>query len=700
VPGSTVGFRRSALHLTALWALAFVQPMFGLLGDRAGAEFFVARGNTTFDIVLFAVGYAFVPPLLGAGLVWLAGRIRPALSWGVHLTLVALLAAALILPPLGDAFGGSAVSIAVALAVGAGFAYLYVRANAVRSFLSILAAAPLVFLLLFLVFSPVSDLLNAGEASAASVDGPARSSTPIVHIVLDELPVSTLVNAKGQIDAELYPNLAKFAAGATWYRNATTVADSTPEAVPAQLTGQRPQAGDLPTPTTHSHSLFTLFGRSHAFSVAEPVTDVCPADLCPEPGPPVRARLSALADDLTIVAEHLLLPDDLRDGLPAIDRGWLGFGSESGTGEIAGMTARGSRAKLLGRVIERIDADDARVDFARVEETLDRPTSRPWLVFMHSTLPHGPSRFLPDGHGYTVNRSNYPGLAEGRWVGPQWLMDHNFERHVLQTMYTDVLVGELFDKLHEKGIYDKAAIVLTADHGEAFLTGEPRRRISAGNISDIAVVPFFVKLPGQREGALDDRPVLTVDALPTLAKAAGVDVPWKTDGMPVDERPAGSDDPITLFDDGAQGDEYPAADVRAGFRDRQAYERRILRRGPYGIGPRPDLLGEQVEQTGSEQGGDPSALIDGASDYADVDTDAAALPTLVSGAVSGLPEDTPLAIAVNGRVEATTRVFNERGEDQFVAMVPPDTLRAGENTVTVLQVLADDRLQVIGWAPF
>ena len=82
--------------------------------------------------------------------------------------------------------------------------------------------------------------------------------------------------------------------------------------------------------------------------MVEPITDVCPARLCPETRPPVRARLSALADDLTIVAEHLLLPDDLRDGLPALDRGWLGFGSES-EGTFAGIEARGSRDKLVGQ---------------------------------------------------------------------------------------------------------------------------------------------------------------------------------------------------------------------------------------------------------------------------------------------------------------------------------------------------------------
>ena len=73
------------------------------------------------------------------------------------------------------------------------------------------------------------------------------SSTPIVHIVLDELPTSTLTGAGGTIDAALFPNIARFAGGATWYRNATTVSDTTPEAVPAQVTGERPEPGELPT---------------------------------------------------------------------------------------------------------------------------------------------------------------------------------------------------------------------------------------------------------------------------------------------------------------------------------------------------------------------------------------------------------------------------------------------------------------------
>ena len=100
----SIGFRRAALHLGGLWALAFAQPLFDLLGRNA--EFFVARGSTTGDILVLAFGYVLLPPLIGAGVVWGAGRIRPELGWGAMLALVALIVAGLVLPPAGDAARG------------------------------------------------------------------------------------------------------------------------------------------------------------------------------------------------------------------------------------------------------------------------------------------------------------------------------------------------------------------------------------------------------------------------------------------------------------------------------------------------------------------------------------------------------------------------------------------------------------------
>jgi Sulfatase len=682
-----VGFWRAALHLGGLWALAFVQPLFGLLGDSA--EFFVARGNTTFDIVVFALGYGLVPPLLGAGAVWGAERIRRGLGWALHLTLIALLTAALVLPPLGDALSGSAAAVAVALPIGVGAAFLYMRTAGVRAFLTVLSPAPLVFVVLFLGFSPVSDLVMPGEASG-SVAGPVRSSTPIVHIVLDELPVTTLTGADGGIDAALFPNLARLAAGATWYRNATTVADTTSEAVPALVTGERPEVGALPTSTHHPRSLFTLFRRSHELSVVEPITDVCPARLCPEPRPSVRARLSALADDLTIVTEHLLLPDDLRKGLPAIDRGWLGFDSDTD-----GIAARGSRAKLLGRVIERLRADDAGIDFARVTAVLDRESARPPLIFMHSTLPHGPARFLPDGRGYPINRNSHPGLESGRWTHRQWLADHNFQRHVLQTQYADALVGRLLGKLRAAGLYDDAVIVVTADHGVSFRAGQARRRLARQTMADLVVIPFIVKLPGQRDGRVDDGAVRTVDALPTIAKAAGVRVPWRTDGVPADERSVDPGTAIDVTDDGKPGVPRSLGTILDGLREREAVEARLLRDGLYAIGPRPDLIGRRVGGDGPAAAG-PRATVDSPGAYRAIAAGAAALPALVSGDVRGLDDDAVIAVAVNGRIEATTRVFPDGSHGQYTAMVRPASLHAGSNTIAVLEVLPGGRLRRIG----
>ena len=141
--------------------------------------------------------------------------------------------------------------------------------------MTVLSPAPLIVLLLFLVVSPVRGLLFPSAAGGA-VAGPSRSAVPIVHVVLDELPQSTLADADGRIDAELFPNFARLARESTWYRNATTVNDSTAAAVPAQLTGEQPRAGTLPTTRDHPRSLFTLFERSHELTVIEPITDALP----------------------------------------------------------------------------------------------------------------------------------------------------------------------------------------------------------------------------------------------------------------------------------------------------------------------------------------------------------------------------------------------------------------------------------------
>ena len=320
--------------------------------------------------------------------------------------------------------------------------------------------------------------------------------------------------------------------------------------------------------------------------MVEPITDLCPERLCSEVRPGTLDRLRALESDLEVVVQHLLLPADLRDGLPAIDRVWEGFeGGAAPEGALRGGS------NLRRDVLDRLARDDATAGFERAIQALGRRGSRPPLVFLHSTLPHGPWRFLPDGRQYPTHRGGFPGLESHGWTGPQWQVDQGFQRHVLQVQYTDRLVGAVLDALRASGRYDDAVVVLAADHGAAFRTGAPRRPASRANAQDIAGVPLLVKLPRQRAGAVDDRAVRTVDVLPTIAAATGTRVPWRTDGIPAGRREVDPRAPIEVTHAGAPALSTRLDAILRARRDRERVEAALLRDGVYAMGPAAALSG-------------------------------------------------------------------------------------------------------------
>jgi hypothetical protein len=465
--------------------------------------------------------------------------------------------------------------------------------------------------------------------------------------VFDELPLTTLLGEDGSIDAARFPNFARLARTSTWYRDATTVDDLTTEAVPAQLTGRLPRAGRLPTARDHPRSLFTLFERSHAITAIEPITDVCPDRLCADVRPRTADRLRTLESDLEVVVQHLLLPQDLRDGLPPIDNVWEGFGAAAAPGELRGGS------NLRRDVLDRLANDDATAGFERAIAALQRPGPRPPLLFVHSTLPHGPWRYLPDGREYDIEGVEYLGLATEGWVGPQWQVDQGFQRHVLQVQYADRLLGRLLDALQAARLLDDAVLVVAADHGAAFMTGEPRRPVNRANVGAIAPVPFFVKRPGQRSGRVSDGAVRTIDVLPTIAAAAGAALPWRVDGRPADERPVDPAAPVGVSHAGEPVLTEPLGSVLAKRAERQEVEARLLRDGVLAIGPRPDLIGRRVAQRGASLGPTP----------------------FVTGRAGALDPGTDIAVAADGRIVATTRTYRDGGKTVFAALVPPSARR-------------------------
>lgn len=98
--------------------------------------------------------------------------------------------------------------------------------------------------------------------------------------------------------------------------------------------------------------------------------------------------------------------------------------------------------------------------------------------------------------------------------------------------YADAMVGKLFDLLRERGLYDKSAIAVMADHGEAF--GEHGERTHGIFLYDETIhVPLVIKLPGgtAASGMRIDSQVALVDVMPTLLSVAGVPVPKEVQGQ-------------------------------------------------------------------------------------------------------------------------------------------------------------------------
>jgi hypothetical protein len=278
-----------------------------------------------------------------------------------------------------------------------------------------------------------------------------------------------------------------------------------------------------------------------------------------------------------------------------------------------------------------------------------------------------------------------PGVIDGTWVGPQWLADQGFQRHLLQTEYADKLLGDLLRKLRETDLYDKALVVVLADHGVSFKAGDRRRRPTPTNVHDVGTMPLIIKLPNQREGGIEDTAVRTIDVLPTIAKELGLKLREPVDGVPVDERDADPGNEIDVPDSWELGTTTDFGTILRQRRERLRYERSLLEPAGYDawrLGPRPDLMGSRAQAT---EAGDGQVELEDPGQFDDVDLDSALLPIWVSGSVTALPGGSDLAIVLNGRVAATTKV--DRGH--FAALVPPKALQAGANRVEVLEIDGD-----------
>lgn len=668
-------------------AFALAQPVFELLASDP--TFFVVRRSERIDLWLLVIALLLPVPIVLAGVVWLVTKLSDKAGNAVYLTILAGLVCLITLPLFKtiESWPDTAVWLSAA-AAGALFAGLYSRAHWARQFVSLAAIALLLFPWLFLYQTSA-----AFPAQSALFEGEAKSTTPVTLLVLDELSSTTLMDPNRQIDAVRYPNLAEFAAQSHWFRNATTVADSTTDAVPAIFTGKFPgkySGSEKPMPINSQMplNLFTFLHRSHNVNAVESVTWLCHAQICGGEKTGLAERLSFLLNDTLYIYLQIVLPRQAAKHFPSISQTWAHF-NEDNENEVI------DQAEMGNEILKASLTDDTKKFNAFIDSIVpaSESSSRPTANILHIVFPHLPYQHLPSGQKYN-SKGREPGLemVTGAWADDEWAVRQHYQRYLLQLQYLDKLIGRLMNRLKTSGLYDASLIALVSDHGVSFRPGTFRRRLTPENYTDILPVLFMAKLPFQKNASVTDRNVETIDVLPTIAEGLGLTLPFTVDGNSA----LSTQRPARKTKKALRGDTGEVLTFNADMEEK--YERLRWQLDKFGyasddvftVGPLQHFVGEPTTVLHEHEAKAFNAIIENEKAFKNIKLARRKLTARVVGYIepANLANPAHIAISVNGIVRAMTKThLKQEGKIRFTAMLPPDALKQGKNVVkaTVLR---------------
>ena len=536
-----------------------------------------------------------------------------------------------------------------------------------------MAWAGVIFPLLFITDSRVSLVYSKARPSdqIAATPSDIASSPPIVLVVFDELPLWTLVGPDGRINHHRYPNFSRFADKATWFVNGGTVTDSTRHAIPAILTGRFPTDRDATaTLTAFPNNLFPwLQQNAYRLVAAEHATRLCPEEACEE-AQLREARLSrwsSTAADVRLMVLHRVFPPEWESGLPSIEGEWRDF--------------KGPQ-RLKNRAVD---------EFLSLVQSIDDRDGT--FYFLHSRLPHVPWIYTARGARYKA-RVLPQGIRRERWNSNSWLTVQGFQRHIQQTQFADHLFGRLLDRLESEGVFDRALVIVLADHGVSFRTNLTRRGMGHENWNDVVAIPFFVKRPWQELGQRSDRPVASIDVPETIADVLGRRLPWASDGQSVfNPEPRRGRTRRGVATHNLTERFYPA--TLSG----QSTIRRKL--SLFGTGEDPEsifrvgdvdgLVGRRISDI--EYVDSPlTVIVRDDHQYRNVNLESGRLPVWMRGKILGQPLTTPrlrLAISLNETIVAVTETFIDNNRQiAFRALLPEGKFRGGVNPFGVFVIQA------------
>ena len=238
----------------------------------------------------------------------------------------------------------------------------------------------------------------------------------------------------------------------------------------------------------------------------------------------IEATTSALADEL------LLLPEALRAGgyttAGVVSHSFCSsrFNFDQGFDSFDESNVKGHKAVTSADVTQR------------ALELVDAFEAQPFFLWVHYF----------DTHFAYVHHEEFPFEGPEDYAGPvesglQYKLLFRMREQLnasdleeLRSYYdseiawTDHWIGALFDGLRERGLWDDALVILTADHGEEF-----RDHGTLGHsrtlYDELVRVPLLIKSPRgapyARVGAAPAEPVALLDVFPSVLDAAGIPAP-------------------------------------------------------------------------------------------------------------------------------------------------------------------------------
>ncbi len=160
------------------------------------------------------------------------------------------------------------------------------------------------------------------------------------------------------------------------------------------------------------------------------------------------------------------------------------------------------------------------------------PTERLFL-WLHYQEPHGPytpRHFRPPATiadepelPRTGTNSGRGGIPNYQWLGHGRLSEYQ-ARYDAEIAELDRHIERLLEGLRKQGVLEEAALVFTADHGEAFGEDDLFCAHGEGLGEMLLRVPLLLRVAGAAPGVRSDRVALS-DVAPTLLGLAGVRSP-------------------------------------------------------------------------------------------------------------------------------------------------------------------------------